>query len=355
MFCDLVGSTAIVGRLDAEEWRDIVADYHRAVTEAVTRFGGHVAKNLGDGAMVYFGYPQAQENDAERALRAGLAIIEAIAAQSRALAARGAPELAVRVGIHAGPVVISDDAEVFGEVPNVAARVQAAAEPSMLLITRDVHRPVSGLFVVSDRGAHTLKGVAEPVELIQVVRASGTGRRRAAGRLVTPLIGREEELHQVESRWGRARAGQGQLVLLVGEAGFGKSRLTKEFQNRLAETPHTWTEFACSQLLQNTPFHPFIEFARRRLEEQEPTPEWSGCGTRRLASRGGARPRSIGAAGGTALGAASAGGLSGATLSTRGAAAAADRHLGGLGDGRSTHASSPAPGGGCALGRSLDA
>ena len=273
MFCDLVGSTGIVGRLDAEEWRDIVADYHRAVTEAVTRFGGHVAKNLGDGAMVYFGYPQAQENDAERALRAGLAIIEAIAAQSRALAARGAPELAVRVGIHAGPVVIGDDAEVFGEVPNVAARVQAAAEPGMLLITRDVHRLVSGLFVASDRGAHTLKGVAEPVELIQVVRASGTGRRRAAGRLVTPLIGREEELRQVESRWGRARSGQGQLVLLVGEAGLGKSRLTEEFQSWLAETPHTWVEWACSQLLQNTPFHPFIEFARRRLEEQEPTPE----------------------------------------------------------------------------------
>jgi class 3 adenylate cyclase/predicted ATPase len=273
MFCDLVGSTEIAGRLDAEEWRDIVADYHRAVAEAVTRFGGHVAKNLGDGALVYFGYPQAQENDAERAVRAGLVMIEAIAAQSRALAARGGPELAVRIGIHTGPVVIGEDAEVFGEVPNVAARVQAAAEPGMLLITRDVRRLVSGLFVASDRGAQTLKGVAERVELFQIVRASGTGRRRAAGRVVTPLIGREEELRQVESRWGRARAGEGQLILLVGEAGLGKSRLTEEFQGRLAGAPHTWVEWACSQLLQNTPFHPVIEFARRRLEEQEPTPE----------------------------------------------------------------------------------
>jgi Adenylate cyclase, family 3 (some proteins contain HAMP domain) len=124
----------------------------------VTRFGGHVAKNLGDGALVYFGYPQAQENDAERALRAGLAIIEAIAAQSQALAARGGPELAVRIGIHAGPVVIGEDAEVFGEVPNVAARVQAAAEPGMLLITRDVHRLVSGLFVAKRPGSADPQG-----------------------------------------------------------------------------------------------------------------------------------------------------------------------------------------------------
>jgi len=273
MFCDLVGSTEIAGRLDAEEWRDIVADYHRAVAESVARFGGHVAKNLGDGALIYFGYPQALENDAERALRAGLAIIEAVTNQSRALAARGSPEIAVRVGIHAGPVVISEDAEVFGEVPNVAARVQAAAEPGTLLISRDVHRLVSGLFVASDRGAQTLKGVAEPVGLFQVLRASGAGRRRAAGRVVTPLVGRDEELRQFESRWGRARAGQGQLVLLVGEPGLGKSRLTEEFQGRLSETPHTWVEWSCSQLLQNAPFHPFIEFARRRLEEQEPTPE----------------------------------------------------------------------------------
>src|SRR4029077_2642814 len=133
--------------------------------------------------------------------------IEAIATQSRALAARGGRELAVRVGIHAGPMVIGEDAEVFGEVPNVAARVQAAAEPGMLLITHDVHRLVSGLFVASDRGAQNLKGVPEPVGLFQVVRASGAGRRRAAGRVVTPLIGREEELRQVDSRWGRARAG----------------------------------------------------------------------------------------------------------------------------------------------------
>ena len=160
MFCDLVGSTEIAGRLDPEEWREIVIEYHRQVAAAVTRFGGHVAKNLGDGALVYFGYPRAQENDSERAARAGLAILEAIAGQHSALAAQGGPELRVRVGIHAGPVVIGEDSEVYGEVPNIAARVQAAAEPGMVLITRDVHLQVSGRFVVADRGAQSLKGVA---------------------------------------------------------------------------------------------------------------------------------------------------------------------------------------------------
>ena len=273
MFCDLVGSTQIAARLDAEEWRDIVADYHRAVSEAVTRFGGHVAKNLGDGALVYFGYPFAQENDAERALRAGLAIADMVATQSRTLAARNAPELAVRVGIHAGPVVLSEDAELYGEVANIAARVQGAAEPGAVLITDDVHRMVSGLFVVNNLGSQTLKGVTEPIGLLHVVRASGAGRRRAAARSITPLVGRDDELRQIESRWERVRNGQGQFVLLVGEAGLGKSRLTEEFQGRLAGVPHTWSELVCSQLLQNTPFHPIIESAKKRLEEQEPLPE----------------------------------------------------------------------------------
>jgi class 3 adenylate cyclase/predicted ATPase len=273
MFCDIVSSTEIAARLDAEEWRDIVTDYHRAVTEAVARFGGHVAKNLGDGALVYFGYPKAQENDAERAVRAGLAIVEAVAAQGRALTTHTAVEFAVRVGIHVGAVVLSEDGELYGDLPNIAGRVQAAAAPGTVVITRDVHQLVSGLFVISDRGIQTLKGVSGPVGLFQVVRASGSGRRRSASRITTALVGREEELRQIESRWARVRTGQGQLVLLVGEAGLGKSRLIDEFQSRLTGVPHTWLELACSQLLQNTPFHPFIESVRHRLEEQEPTRE----------------------------------------------------------------------------------
>jgi class 3 adenylate cyclase/predicted ATPase len=272
MFCDLVGSTEIAAHLDLEEWRDILADYHRAVADAVGRFGGHVAKNLGDGALVYFGYPQAQENDAERALHAGLAIVDAIRARSAALTARGGAKLAARVGIHAGPVVLSADAELYGEVPNIAARVQAVAEPNTVLFTGDIHRLVSGLFIVADRGVHALKGVVQPIALFQVIRASGAGRWRT-NRILSPLVGREEELRQLESRWERARAGGGQLVFVVGEAGIGKSRLTQEFQNRLAEVPHTWSELICSQLLQNTPFHPIVESVKRRLEEQEPAAE----------------------------------------------------------------------------------
>lgn len=169
-------------------------------------------------------------------------------------------------------MVLSADGEIYGEVANIAARVQSTAEPGMMLITGDVHGPVSGLFVVDDHGLHTLKGVAEPVALFHVVRASGD-RRRAAASSITKLVGREEELRQIESRWARARGGQGQLVLLVAEAGFGKSRLMEEFQSRLAGVPHTWVEWVCSQLLQNTPFHPFVEFAKRRLEAQEPNLE----------------------------------------------------------------------------------
>jgi class 3 adenylate cyclase len=271
MFCDLVGSTGISAQLDAEEWRDIVTSYHRTVAQVVIRFSGHVAKNLGDGVLVYFGYPQAQENDAERALHAGLAIVEAISARGLTAVARATPPLSVRVGIHAGPVVLSKDAELYGDVPNIAARVQTAAEAGMVLITSEVHRLVSGLFVVSDRGLQSLKGVPEPISLFHVVRASGTRKRRATAHL--QLVGRDEELQQLENRWQRARAGQGQLIWLVGEAGIGKSRLAAELHSRIAEQPHTWTEMACSQLLQNTPFHPFVESAKRLLEKQEPAPD----------------------------------------------------------------------------------
>lgn len=273
MFCDLVGSTTIAGQLDPEEWHDIVVAYHRAVAAAVTRFGGYVAKNLGDGALVYFGYPQAQENDAERAACAGLAILEAIETQNADLARRGGPALAVRVGIHAGPVVIGEDADIYGEVPNIAARVQTAAEPGSVLISRDVHNLSAGRLVVRSIGPQSLKGVAEPIELFQVIRAGGTGRWRLPGRAATPLIGRDAELAQLCRSWKQARAGQSQLVMLVAEAGLGKSRLTEEFQNRLADTPHTWAELACSQLQQNTPFHPFLDFVKRRLEDLSPAPE----------------------------------------------------------------------------------
>ena len=264
MFCDLVGSTSISAGLDAEDWRDLVGAYLDVAAAAVTAMGGHVAKKLGDGVMALFGYPVAQENDAERAARAALAIQRALAEVNRKNADTSKPALNARIGIETGPVVVDATGEVYGDAPNIAARVQALAEPGAILVTAGVQRQIAGLFVVEERGSHELKGVPEPATLFRLVRASGGGRR-AGQRHLTPLIGREEEIAILMRRWERARQGEGQLVLIVGEPGLGKSRLIEEFHGRLRDTPHTWAEFSCSQLLQNTPLHPIADWGRQRF------------------------------------------------------------------------------------------
>ena len=267
LFCDLVGSTEIAALLDPEEWREVVSAYHGAVAEAITRYGGHVGKYLGDGVMAYFGWPTAHDNDAERAARAGLAILEAILKLNHD-ATR--PKLAARVGIDSGSVVVgagaNQDVEVFGETPNIAARVQAAAAPNSVLITAATHRLLSGLFVVEERGAQELKGVANPVRLYRVERATGVRGRLATARGLTPFVGRAEELRLVLSRWERVREGEGQLVHIVGEAGIGKSRLVAEFHDHIRETPHIWLESAGEQFFENTPFHAITEMLSRWLE-----------------------------------------------------------------------------------------
>ena len=263
LFCDLVGSTSISAQLDAEEWRDLVSAYLAAASAAVTELGGHVAKKLGDGLMALFGYPVAQENDTERAARAALSIQRALAEVNRKNAGSGKPDLNARIGIETGPVVVDAAGEIYGDAPNTAARVQALAEPGAVVVTARVQRQIAGLFVAEERGTHELKGVPEPVTLFRLVRASGGGRR-AGQRHLTPLIGREEEIDLLMRRWERARQGEGQLVLIVGEPGLGKSRLIEEFHGRLRDTPHTWAEFSCSQLLQNTPLHPIADWGRQR-------------------------------------------------------------------------------------------
>ena len=268
MFCDLVGSTAISAALDAEDWRNLVSAYLDAASEAVTQMGGHVLKRLGDGLMALFGYPLAQENDAERAVRAALAIQRALADLNARNARSGAPELSARIGLECGSVVVDAAGEVFGEAPNVAARVQAAAEPGSVLVTGNVQRQVAGLFVVEEKGAHELKGVAQPLSLYRVVRASGGGRRGGM-RVLTSFVGREEDIGTLLRRWDRVRAGEGQFVQIVGEPGLGKSRLVEEFHSRLGETPHTWVEWNSSQLLQNTPLHPVAEWGRARFGGQD--------------------------------------------------------------------------------------
>ena len=264
MFCDLVGSTGISAKLDAEEWRDLVGAYLDAGSAAVTEMGGHVAKKLGDGLMAMFGYPVAYENGSERAVRASLAIQRALAELNRKNAGAGKPELKARIGLETGPAVVDAAGEIYGDVANVAARVQALGEPGTVLVTANVQRQVAGLFVAEERGSHELKGVPEAVTLFRIVRASGGGRR-AGQRRLTPLVGREEEVAMLMRRWERARQGDGQLVLIVGEPGLGKSRLIEEFHGRLLDIPHTWTEWSCSQLLQNTPLHPLAEWGRIRF------------------------------------------------------------------------------------------
>src|SRR6202049_3197527 len=267
LFCALVGSTASASQLDPEEWQETVGGYHRAAAEAITRLDGHVAKYLGDGVMAYFGWPAAHDNDAERAARAGLGILDAIAKLNEQ---PGHAKLSARVGIDSGTVVIGkgagNEAEVFGDVPNIAARVQATAEPGTVAITGATHRLVSGLFVVEDRGAQELKGIERPLKLYRVVRPSGMRGRfpaMAALRGMTPFVGREDELRSLLNRWERVLEGEGQVVTIIGEAGIGKSRLVQRFREELAATPYTWLECATAPFFQNTPFYAVADMLRQ--------------------------------------------------------------------------------------------
>jgi class 3 adenylate cyclase len=229
MFCDLVGSTALAAGLDAEDWRDLVGAYLDVASAAVAQNGGHVLQRMGDGLMALFGYPRAQENDAERAARAALAILPALESLNAKNEDKSLPKLVARIGLDTGPVMVDATGEVFGEAPNVAARVQAAAEPGSVLVTAAVQRQVAGLFIAEDKGASALKGFPEPVALYRLVRTSGTGRC-GRGRVLTPFVGREANLALLMRCWERARSGEGQFVQIVGEPGLGKSRLWKSFE-----------------------------------------------------------------------------------------------------------------------------
>ncbi|HXO91044.1 MAG TPA: AAA family ATPase [Stellaceae bacterium] len=264
MFCDLVGSTALSARLDPEDLREIIAAYHRVVGKIVTESDGFVSRYMGDGVLVYFGYPQAHEDDAERAVRAGLGAIDAV---SR-LDVKSA-KLQARVGIATGLVIVGDligegsaqEQSVVGETPNLAARLQALAEPDAVVIAAVTRRLVGDLFEYRDLGAVEVKGIAAPVPAWQVLRPSAVASRFEAlhGSALAPLIGRDEEIDLLLRRWARAKAGDGQVVLISGEPGIGKSRITAELAERLHAEPHIRLRYFCSPYHQDSALFPFVD------------------------------------------------------------------------------------------------
>ena len=263
MFCDLVGSTALSTRFDPEDMQEIVGAYHRCCADLIVKAGGFVARYMGDGVLVYFGYPQAHEHDAERAVRAGLALVEAV---PKLKTAAGAP-LQVRVGIATGIVVVGDlieaettqEHEVVGETPNLAARLQALAEPGTVVISSSTHRLTGGLFHYRDLGPVALKGFAETVPVWQALGASAAESRFEALRAsATPLVGRGEEIDLLLRRWEQAKAGEGAIVLLSGEPGIGKSRIAETILERLSAEPQTRLRLFCSPHHQDTALYPSI-------------------------------------------------------------------------------------------------
>ncbi len=267
MFSDLVGSTALSARMDPEDLREVISAYQKCVAETVQRFGGFVAKYMGDGVLVYFGYPQAHEDDAVRAVRAGLELIAAVAG----LKTRAA--LQTRVGIATGLVVVGDligsgaaqEQAIVGETPNLAARLQGIAEPNVVVIAEATRKLLGNLFELEDLGAKDLKGIAGSVRAWAALRASSVEGRfealHATG--LTALVGREEELELLLRRWSRAKTGEGQVVLLSGEAGIGKSRLTAALLERLAGEPHTRLRYFCSPQHTDSAFYPIISQMER--------------------------------------------------------------------------------------------
>ena len=264
MFCDLVGSTALSARLDPEDMREIVGAYHRSCADLITKAGGFIAKYMGDGVLAYFGYPQAHEHDAERGVLAGLALVQAV---PKIKTIAGTP-LQVRVGIATGLVVVGDligageaqERGIVGETPNLAARLQGIAEPKTVVIDDSTRRLLGNLFELRDLGPWDLKGITGSARAWDVLRASSEESRFDALHTtgLTALVGREEEFELLLRRWSRATTGQGQVVLLSGEGGIGKSRLTAALLERLAAEPHTRLRYFCSPQHTDSAFYPFI-------------------------------------------------------------------------------------------------
>ncbi|MBI3245444.1 MAG: AAA family ATPase [Deltaproteobacteria bacterium] len=308
MFCDLVGSTALSAQLDPEELREVIGVYQQTCAAVIQQYDGHIAQYLGDGLLVYFGYPTAHEDDAQRAVRAGLEIVAALQkvvpsplageGQGEGVTNRSQdtphpdllpqgekelPRLQVRIGIHTGPVVVGEigggnrrEQLALGETPNVAARLQGLADPNTIVLSSATQRLVAGLFDCQDLGAQPLKGIATPLTLYRVLGASAAQSRLDAimPTGLTPLVGREEELALLQRRWAQTTDHEGQVVLLSGEPGIGKSRLVRELRERAEQDHAMRLEFRCSPYHQNSALHPVIEHLQRLLHwQKDDTPQ----------------------------------------------------------------------------------
>ena len=267
MFSDLVGSTALSARMDPEDLREVISAYQKCVAETVQRSGGYVAKYMGDGVLVYFGYPQAHEDDAERAVRAGLELVAAVGGL------KTHSPLQTRVGIATGLVVVGDligsgasqEQAIVGETPNLAARLQSFAEPNSVVIADSTRKLIGNLFELQDLGAKELKGISGRAQAWAALRPSLIESRFDAlhAGALSELVGREEELELLLRRWWKAKSGEGQVVLLSGEPGIGKSRLTAALIERLGGEPRTCLRYFCSPQHTNSAFYPIV----RQLDE----------------------------------------------------------------------------------------
>ncbi len=282
MFCDLVGSTGLSEKLDPEELREVVRSYQALCAEVIARFVGYIAQYLGDGVLVYFGYPRAHEDDAQRAVRAALGLVAELHRLDSPLPRTLAP-LQVRIGIHTGLVVVGKlgeaegrDPLALGETPNIAARLQALAAPNTVVVSAATYQLIAGYFTGEALGAHALKGLTHAIELYRVLGESGVPSRFevVVRRGLTPLVGREEEVALLRRCWEHAKDGHGQVVLLGGEPGIGKSRLVQVLQERLAGETYTRMECHCSPYYQHSALHPVIDLLQRVLQfrrEDSPT------------------------------------------------------------------------------------
>ena len=276
MFCDIVGSTRLSEQLDPETFRDVIRAYQGCCASVVERYDGYIAQYLGDGLLIYFGYPAAHEDDAARATRAALDIRKAL----REAVPETGQSLSVRIGLHTGRVVVGDigDRErkeklALGDTPNVAARIQALAEPDGILASEATQRLIEGLFVSRGLGASTIKGIENPLELFEILDVERAGTRFDAARRtrMSALVGRDLEIGLLERHWARAQRGDGQVVLISGEAGIGKSRLVEAMKDRARSTDAQILQFHCAPHQRNTAFHPFVDRLERLVES---TPEY---------------------------------------------------------------------------------